>query len=332
MSYQDALNYLAQKTSVVELYDQLGGRVAVSPEWNGRVLTSTCDGLKGNSFGCVNARAIDAERYEYFGGEDHWTISPLTHPFAIESIRESKAVLQRALQTTDALGKKIELKLSRSISLLNRQKIGVWFGDDVTDALEQENVSVVAFRTENTVQSHEHAHIASRQRGMFNASPHAFVIISTSPQRFDAAPLPMDIDYLGGAPHRRIRHISQALLVRADGLGRCQVTMPYSASPSILGAVDLRQGTLSLWTFDLPGDSEEDIVRIYNSGFTQAYGLDWAAQYEVNCFSAARKLLPTESLVYCQHTLHLAADDSTLGDLVHQLFDVSLEEIKSGCV
>jgi len=324
------LNFLAQKTSVIELYDQLGGRVAITPEWNGRVLTSTCDGLKGNSFGCVNVRAIEADRFEYFGGEDQWTISPRIHSFAVESIKENKAVLQRTLQLTDARGKPAELNMERSISLLNRRRIGDWFGNAVADALEREDVSVVGFRTTNTVRSNESSHIASRQRGMFNGSPHAFVIVSTPQKSFTSEPesFPVDIDYLGGAPHGRIRHMPNALLLRADGVGRCQVTMPYSLSPSILGAVELRFGTLTLWTFDLPGDSEEDRVRIYNSGFTHDYGLDWAAQYEVNCFSAARPLQPEEPLIYCQHTLHLAADDNTLDDIVQEIFDVSLAEIK----
>ena len=337
MSYQDALSFLAQKTSVIELYDQLGGRVAVAPEWHGRVLTSTCDGLKGNSFGCINVRAIEADRFEYFGGEDQWTISPRVHSFAVESIKENKAVLQRTLQITDAFGKLVELNIQRSISLLNCRRIGDCFGDAVADALEQEDVSVVGFRTENIVRSKESTHIVSRQQGMFNGSPHAFVIVSTPPKNVElknfeseqeSFPDDVDIDYLGSAPHGRIRHLPQALLLRADGVGRCQITMPYSLSPSILGAVELQFGTLTLWTFDLPGNSDEDRVRIYNSGPSHAYELDWAAQYEINCFSRARQLQPEESLIYCQRTLHLTADDNTLDGLVQDIFDVPLKEIK----
>jgi len=329
MSYHDALNYLAQKTSVIELYDQLGGRAAVCPEWNGKILTSTCDGLKGNSFGCVNVRAIEKERFEDFGGEDQWTISPLIYPFTVETIKENKAVLQRTLQMTDAYGKLVELNLSRSISLLSRQKIGDWFGDAVAEALEQEDVSVVGFRTENTVRAQEKAHIASRQRGMFNAGPHAFVIVSTPPKDYPWDSFSVEIDYLGRAPHGRILHLSQALLIRADGHGQCQATIPYSVAPPILGAVELQFGTLTLWTFDLPDDSnsEDDVIRIYNSGSTHTDKLDWARYYEVNCFSTAQNLQPDAALSYRQHTLHIAADNHALGSLVRQIFDVELDEI-----
>jgi len=329
MSYHDALNYLAQKTSVIELCDQWGGRIAVCPDWNGRVLTSTCDGLDGESFGCVNTKAIETDRYEFFGGEDQWTISPLIHSFAVESLKENKAVLQRTLPMNDANGTHVEFRLSRFISLLSRQKIRTQFGDTVADALEQNNVSVVGFYTENTVQSQEKAWIACRQRGMFNASPNTYVIVSipVPESGFKSGPFPVDIDYLGGAPHHRIRHLLQALLIRADGHGRCQTTIPFAAAPPVFGAVELRYGTLTLWMFDCPGESEEDMVRIYNSGCTHFNKLNWDTYYEMNCFSGAQKLSPNQSFVYGQCTLHLNADNNTLDHLVRHLFSVTLEEI-----
>ena len=347
MSYHDALNYLAKKTSVVELYDQLGGRVAICPEWNGRVLTSTYDGLDGNSFGCINVQAIETEDFEDFGGEDQWTISPLDIAYSVENITEHNASLCRTIRMADANGKLAELNLSRTVSLLNRQNMGALFGDALVDALTQEDVSVVAFRTKNTIRSTEKVCVASRQRGMFNACPHTFVIVSTPPDNLPdslmASPLPVDIDYLGGSPHGRIRHISGALLIRVDGHSRCQATMPFSAAPPIFGAIELRFGTLTLWTFDIPRVSEErkrtresveeegadaeegDIIRIYNHGRPHTAGVDWTTYYEMNCFSVARELLPENSFTFRQCTLHINAGNDILGNLVQQIFDVSLD-------
>ena len=327
MSYHDVLNYLIQKTQVVELCNQLGVRIAVCPEWNGRVLTSTCDGLEGDSFGGVNVQAIDAERFEDFGGEDHWTISPLVHSFTVETIRENKAVLQRTIQMADANGTTAEFQLSRAISLLSRQNIGTLFGDVITDSLERDDVSVVGFCTENTVRSQENVCVASRLRGMFNANPNAVIILSIPPDSFASASSLVDIDYLGGSPHGRIRHLPQTLLVRADGQRHCRITMPFSFSSSIIGAVEFRLGTLTLWTCDLPGDSEEDMVRIYNHGRSHVSESDLAAYYEMNCFSAPQELQPDNSLTYCQSILHLNADNTILDDLVQQIFEVSLAEI-----
>jgi hypothetical protein len=324
MSYHDALNYLTQKTSVIELYDQWGGRVAICPEWNGRILTSTCDGLDGDSFGCINVRAIDTDRFEDFGGEDHWTTSPLIYPFAVEHVKENRAVLQRTLPMNDADGKHVELQLSRKISLLGRQKIGTEFGDTVADALEREDVSVVGFCSENTVQSQEKANIACRLRGMYNACPHTFVIVTIPSNEFSIKGFPVDVDYLGGSPHGRIRHLPEALLIRADGHGRCRTTMPYTAAPDIFGAVELRFGRLTLWTFDIPSNSEEDVIRIYNSGRRHSGEPDWVTYYEMNCFSAAKPLTPENPLLYRQCTLHISAGNDILEGLVQQIFGVSL--------
>jgi len=213
----------------------------------------------------------------------------------------------------------VELNLSRSISLLNQQKVGAWFGEAVADTIEQEDTSFVAFRTKNTVRAHESASIACRQRGMFNTNPKAFVIVSISE--------PVEINYLGGAPHGRIRHLPQALLFRVDGHRQCQMMMPYSASPPILGAIELQFGTLTLWAFDMPGESEEDMIRIYNSSSIPG-AWDGPMYYEVNCFSGAKKLQPDECLVYGQCTLHLSADNETLDGLIRCVFDVSLQEIQ----
>jgi hypothetical protein len=335
MSYHDTLNYLAHKTSIVELYDQWGGRVAVCPEWSGRILTSTCEGLEGDSFGGINVQAI-ADGLGDFGGEDHWTLFPLGHSFVIETIKESKAVLQRTLQTTDANGTPAEFHLTRSIALLSRRSMGQLFGDAVSTVLEQDNVSVIGFHTENTVRAQEKACIVSRQRGMFNATPHTFVILSTPPPEqpvlemfTEANDFHAEVDYLGGSPHGRIRHLPRGLLIRADGHGQCQTTLPFSAAPPILGAIELRFGTITLWTFDLPDNSTEndavnDMVRIYNHGRSRTSEPDWATYYEINCFSAARLLQPECSFTYCQSTLHLSADNDVLGDLIQQIFGVSL--------
>jgi hypothetical protein len=159
---------------------------------------------------------------------------------------------------------------------------------------------------------------------MFNASPHTFVIVSTPPMDLAEEPFPADVNYLGGSPHGRLRYFPNALLIRADGHRRCQTTIPFSAAPPIFGAVELRFGSLTLWTFDMPGDSEEDIVRIYNSGRSLVQRLDWSEYYELNCFSAAKALRPEHSLVYRQYTLHLRAGNDVLNRLVQQIFDISL--------
>ena len=56
MSYREVIKFLDRHTDVVELASDDGARVAVCPEWQGRVMTSSCGAGDGQSFGFVNRR------------------------------------------------------------------------------------------------------------------------------------------------------------------------------------------------------------------------------------------------------------------------------------
>ena len=60
MSYGEARAFLAKHTKLIELTNDAGARVAVAPEWQGRVMTSTCGGPEGPSFGFINRDFIEA--------------------------------------------------------------------------------------------------------------------------------------------------------------------------------------------------------------------------------------------------------------------------------
>ena len=64
MSYAQAKAFLAAHTQVLELTDGHGARVAVCPQWQGRVMTSTCDGPQGRSFGFIHREFIETRQAE----------------------------------------------------------------------------------------------------------------------------------------------------------------------------------------------------------------------------------------------------------------------------
>ena len=59
MSYREVRDFLVRHTQVVELGDGEGALVAICPAWQGRVMTSTCAGEEGPSFGFVNRAFIE---------------------------------------------------------------------------------------------------------------------------------------------------------------------------------------------------------------------------------------------------------------------------------
>ena len=80
MSYGEARDFLAKHARLVELRGDAGARVAVVPEWQGRVMTSTCGGSAGPNFGFVNREFIEAgkpdSRFNNFGGEERMWLCP----------------------------------------------------------------------------------------------------------------------------------------------------------------------------------------------------------------------------------------------------------------
>ena len=87
MSYGEACQFLSQHTTLLELSDSHGARVAICPEWQGRVMTSTCDGPAGPSFGFINREFIEAGQpnphFNNYGAEDRLWLSPEGGPFSL---------------------------------------------------------------------------------------------------------------------------------------------------------------------------------------------------------------------------------------------------------
>ena len=80
MSYAEDREFLAKHTKVIELTNDDGARVAVTPEWQGRVMTSTCDGPDGTSFGFLNRDYIkegkESTHFNNLGAEERMWLCP----------------------------------------------------------------------------------------------------------------------------------------------------------------------------------------------------------------------------------------------------------------
>ena len=87
-SFEDDLYFLREHKEVIVLSDESGqAQVAVVPDFQGRVMTSTAQGLAGASFGWLNRDLIaSAELRPHinaFGGEDRFWMGPEGGQFAI---------------------------------------------------------------------------------------------------------------------------------------------------------------------------------------------------------------------------------------------------------
>jgi len=86
--FGDDVAFLKQHTEIIVLSDQSGkAEVAVSPAWQGRVMTSTAGAADGISFGWINreliASGIMVPHINVFGGEDRFWLGPEGGQFSI---------------------------------------------------------------------------------------------------------------------------------------------------------------------------------------------------------------------------------------------------------
>jgi len=79
--FKDDVAFLKQQTGPIVLTDESGqAQVAVNPDLQGRVMTSTAGGSAGLSFGWINRAALSSAENNLhmnaFGGEDRFWIGP----------------------------------------------------------------------------------------------------------------------------------------------------------------------------------------------------------------------------------------------------------------
>ncbi len=175
MSYHEATELLSKHTGVVELTDG-DARVAVCPEYQGRVMTSTCGGPDGPSFGFVNRRFIEAgkcdPRFNNYGGEDRLWLSPEGGQFSlwfkpgaeqnldnwytppalnegawkVVSGSDGKSCrMTTTMKFQNASAADFKLDVAREVRLLGTDDLKNLFGTSVADTLGLDSVKMVGY-------------------------------------------------------------------------------------------------------------------------------------------------------------------------------------------
>jgi len=289
MSYGEARTFLSKHTQVVELTDG-DARVAVCPQWQGRVITSSCAGLEGPSFGFINRDFIEAGQlskvFNNYGAEDrlwlspeggrfslwfapgaeqnldHWRTSPEMNegPFEVVKAAEASACrMKRSMALVNASGTKFELATTREVRLLSPGDLQQLFGN-AADLMQTTDVSRVAYETVNTIRNegdtmtHEGGLVSMWILGMLNAGPKTVVIVPYhAGDESELGPV-VKSDYFGDVPADRLKVLPEAILFRADGNYRSKIGTSQRRAKNVLGSIDFAAGVLTLVQFTMPDD------------------------------------------------------------------------------
>jgi hypothetical protein len=298
MSYREVMKFLDRHTDVVELASDDGARVAVCPEWQGRVMTSSCGAGDGPSFGFVNRRFIEAGqpdlRLNNYGGEDRMWLSPEGGQFSLWFKPGAEQTLQNwftppalnegawevsgrpgdhdclmaaKMKFQNASASAFELDVARNVRLLEGQEFRRFFGESAAKTAGTRGTKMVAYETVNqitnrgTAWTKEAGLLSIWILGMFNATPGTVVIVPyRAAGEAELGPV-VKSDYFGQIPPERLKVTPRAVLFMADGNYRSKIGTSQRRARNVLGSIDFQSGVLTIVQFTLPeGPAKRDYM------------------------------------------------------------------------
>lgn len=283
------LEFLKNYSNVVVLSDGSGQvKVAVVPEWQGRVMTSTSGGEAGPSYGWINYDLIQSGELQphinVFGGEDRFWMGPEggqyaiffqkgdpfefqywqtpafidTLPYEITSQSENEVGFEHQAVIRNYSDTEFSLKISRTVRLLSRNGVKELFGSDLT------GLQIAAFETENTVTNtganpwtREEGLLSVWILGMYNPTPRTTVVIPFKEGSEEELGPSVNDAYFGKISPDRLRIEEGVVFLKCDGESRGKIGISPARAKPFAGSWDAASKVLTIVQFNLPESPAE---------------------------------------------------------------------------
>ncbi len=289
-TYGDDFNFLVAHTKVVQLTGENGERVAICPEYQGRVMTSSTSDLTGLSHGWVNRdfiarRARQAlqqlrRRRPPVARTRRRPLQPVVRPRATQSLEnwltppglndgafqitstdaDPYYRLARRIRLQNASRTQFDIEILREIHLQKLHHFGKLFGAEAQIAVTAGRLRMVGFQTINTITNRGAAMTRPKgllsiwSLGQFPAGARTSIIIPYKDGDDPKLGPIVNSDYFGEIPKERLRVNSQAIWFAGDGKFRSKVGVSQARVKPIAGSIDLENGVLTLVHFTMPSD------------------------------------------------------------------------------
>lgn len=274
------LEFLRQHDSILVLSNPSGlGQILVSPKYQGKVFTSTAEGLDGTSFGWVNYEAFDApldSHMNAYGGEDRLWLGPEGGPYSLyfeggkamvyENWKTPAAIdteawtllshtdqsvrMEKNTQMTNYAGTLLSMLLRRDVEILDAAQIESDLGITLN-----ENVRPVGFTTINSITNIGESAWTERTGApclwsldMFLPTDSTVILV---PYREEGEGAIATTDYFGAIDADRIRYQNGILYFKADGKSRGKLGVSPDRAKDFAGSYDLSTGVLTVTKFTL---------------------------------------------------------------------------------
>jgi hypothetical protein len=263
--------------------DSAGAAVIILPAYQGRVMTSTTDGMNGKSFGWVNHDLIASrkrvEHMNAFGGEerlwlgpeggqfsvyfkkgaaftfDNWFVPAAfdTEPFDVISTSPSHAGFRKVMKLENYSGTVFDLEINRTIRLMDKKTI-----EDSLGVVIPESIKTVGFESENGL-TNTGSNTWDKKAGMLsiwilcmlNASDNTNVAIPYKQGDLSELGKIVTDDYFGKVPAERLQVANELILFKADANHRSKIGISPSRALPLAISYDATNLVLTITRFSL---------------------------------------------------------------------------------
>lgn len=281
------VNFLKNYIDVLEL-KRGNSSVAIVPEWQGRVMTSSSEGSHGYSFGWINHKLISSgealPHINPYGGEERLWLGPEggqfsiffnkgdefiyekwqtpafldTIPFNIKELSDSSVIFTLSVETENYSGTPFKLGIERKITLLSDDQIMKVTGIDL------EGINFVAYRSDNKLTNRgsdewkkETGLLSIWMLGMYIPSPAVMVVIPVRQGDEKELGVAVNDNYFGKIAGDRLKISGSNVYFRADGKSRGKIGINPKRARGIMGSYDFDNNILTLLLCKLPEGKTE---------------------------------------------------------------------------
>jgi hypothetical protein len=284
-TFKQDVSFLKQYTEVIVLSEEEGdARLAICPELQGRIMTSTANGEDGMGFGWINYKFFEEgkqnDHMNAYGGEDRLWLGPEGGQYSIffkpgvsmtfenwftpppinseswvlvEQTKTSVA-MRKEMRLTNYSGTEFDLRIDRSVALLMKESIERILGVQVTDGLDY-----VAYETENIITNtgqkawdKETGALSIWMLDMLKTSPNATVVIPFKEgEEKELGPV-ATTNYFGEIPPDRIKTEKGVIYFKVDGNKRGKLGLSWKRVKPFAGSYDADARILTLIAFSVP--------------------------------------------------------------------------------
>ncbi len=275
--------------------DTAGPQLLIAPGYQGRVMTSSAEGLAGGSFGWINHDLISSGKLEphmnAFGGEERIWLGPEggqfsfffkksvpfnfenwfvpkemdTEPYDVKYSDANEAVFEKRMALTNYSGTLFTMKIQRRVRLLSNSSI-----DSIIGMALPAGVKTVGFETDNSITNLGQLPWTKKSGmpsiwilSMLNASPSTTVVVPYKQGDSSSLGKILTDDYFGKVPADRLKVDSGLIRFSADGNYRSKIGVAPKRAIPFVGSYDAGQGVLTIARFSLPANAADYVNSLW---------------------------------------------------------------------